>query len=38
VNAAYLDGFSGGTLGVSVRALRPLIASAQIATAQGKQR
>jgi serine protease Do len=29
VNAAYLDGFSGGTLGVSVRALRPLIASAQ---------
>jgi S1-C subfamily serine protease len=33
VNAAYLDGFSGGTLGVSVRALRPLIASAQ-----GKQR
>jgi S1-C subfamily serine protease len=33
VNAAYLDGFSGGTLGVSVRALKPLIASAQ-----GKQR
>jgi hypothetical protein len=29
VNAAYLDGFSGGTLGVSVRALRPLITSAQ---------
>jgi len=29
VNAAYLDGFSGGTMGVSVRALRPLIASAQ---------
>ena len=29
VNAAYIDGFSGGTLGVSVRALRPLIASAQ---------
>jgi S1-C subfamily serine protease len=29
VNAAYLDGFSGGTLGVSVRALKPLIASAQ---------
>ena len=29
VNAAYLDGFSGGTLGVSVRALRPLIAAAQ---------
>ena len=29
VNAAYLDGFSGGTLGVSVRALKPLIATAQ---------
>jgi serine protease Do len=29
VNAAYIDGFSGGTLGVSVRALKPLIASAQ---------
>jgi serine protease Do len=29
VNAAYIDGFSGGTLGISVRALRPLIASAR---------
>jgi len=29
VNAAYIDGFSGGTLGVSVQALRPLIAAAQ---------
>jgi len=29
INAAYLDGFSGGTLGVSVRALRPLIATAE---------
>jgi S1-C subfamily serine protease len=29
VNAAYLDGFSGGTLGVSVRALKPLIEEAQ---------
>lgn len=29
VNAAYIDGFSGGTLGISVRALRPLITSAQ---------
>ena len=29
VNAAYIDGFSGGTLGVSVRALRPLIQVAQ---------
>jgi hypothetical protein len=33
INAAYLDGFSGGTLGVSARALKPLIA-----TAQGKSR
>ena len=29
VNSAYIDGFSGGTLGVSVEALRPLIAAAQ---------
>jgi S1-C subfamily serine protease len=29
VNAAYIDGFSGGTLGVSVKALQPLIAAAQ---------
>jgi S1-C subfamily serine protease len=29
VNAAYIDGFSGGTLGVSAQALRPLIAQAQ---------
>jgi len=29
VNAAYIDGFSGGTLGVSVRVLKPLIAAAQ---------
>jgi len=29
INAAYLDGFSGGTLGVSVRALKPLIKSAE---------
>ncbi len=28
INAAYIDGFSGGTLGVSVRALRPLIQAA----------
>src|SRR5439155_10408179 len=28
VNAALIDGFSGGTLGVSVQALRPLIAAA----------
>jgi S1-C subfamily serine protease len=29
VNSAYIDGFSGGTLGVSVEALRPLIKAAQ---------
>ena len=29
VNAAFIDGFSGGTLGVSVQALRPLIAAAE---------
>jgi serine protease Do len=29
VNSAYIDGFSGGTLGISVEALRPLIAAAE---------
>ncbi len=29
VNAAYIDGFSGGTLGVSSQALKPLIERAQ---------
>jgi serine protease Do len=29
VNSAYIDGFSGGTLGISVGALRPLVAAAQ---------
>ncbi|MFY9681762.1 MAG: serine protease [Candidatus Sulfotelmatobacter sp.] len=29
VNSAYIDGFSGGTLGVSAEALRPLIQAAQ---------
>jgi len=29
VNSAYIDGFSGGTLGVSVVALRPLIEAAE---------
>jgi S1-C subfamily serine protease len=29
VNSAYIDGFSGGTLGFSADALRPLIAKAQ---------
>ncbi len=28
VNAAYIDGFAGGTLGISVEALKPLIAEA----------
>ena len=29
VNTAYLDGFSGGTMGISVKALRPLIEAAE---------
>ena len=29
VNSAYLDGFSGGTLGISADALRPLVEAAQ---------
>jgi S1-C subfamily serine protease len=29
INSAYIDGFSGGTLGFSVDALRPLIAEAE---------
>ena len=29
VNSAYMDGFSGGTLGVSVDSLRPLLTEAQ---------
>ena len=29
VNSAYMDGFSGGTLGVSVESLRPLVDEAQ---------
>jgi S1-C subfamily serine protease len=29
INSAYMDGFSGGTLGVSVEALRPLMDAAQ---------
>lgn len=31
VNSAYMDGFSGGTLGVSVDSLRPLLQEAQTA-------
>ncbi len=34
INSAYLDGFSGGTLGISVEALRPLIQAAQKGTTQ----
>jgi S1-C subfamily serine protease len=34
VNAAYIDGFSGGTLGVSVRALKPLIDTAKTTAAK----
>lgn len=30
VNSAYMDGFSGGTLGVSVESLRPLLTQAQL--------
>lgn len=29
INAAYIDGFSGGTLGISINALKPLIERAQ---------
>lgn len=29
VNAAYIDGFAGGTLGISAEALKPLLAQAQ---------
>lgn len=29
INSAFIDGFSGGTLGISVDALRPLIAAAE---------
>ena len=34
VNAAYIDGFSGGTLGVSVRALKPLVITVKTGAAQ----
>jgi|ERR1051326_5216563 S1-C subfamily serine protease len=37
INAAFLDGFSGGTMGVSVRALRPLIAMARAHNHASKQ-
>lgn len=34
INAAYIDGFSGGTLGISVQALKPLIDAAHRKQAQ----
>lgn len=37
INEAYIDGFSGGTLGVSVQALRPLISAAQKRVAANPQ-
>jgi S1-C subfamily serine protease len=37
INAAYLDGFSGGTMGISVGALRPLIQAAQNKTQADKR-
>lgn len=36
INSAYLDGFSGGTMGISVQTLRPLIAAAQKGLAADK--
>jgi len=36
INSAYLDGFSGGTLGISVQALQPLIAAAQKGLAEAQ--
>jgi S1-C subfamily serine protease len=38
VNAAYIDGFSGGTLGVSVRALKPLITAAKTSAGTASQK
>jgi S1-C subfamily serine protease len=37
VNSAFMDGFSGGTLGVSVDALRPLLEDAQVKGTQGQE-
>ena len=36
VNTAYLNGFSGGTLGISVRALKPLLDKAQMSSAANR--
>ena len=38
VNSAYIDGFAGGTLGVSVEALKPLLAQAQARTSSSVHR
>jgi len=37
VNAAYIDGFAGGTLGISVEALKPLIAEASRVASSGSR-
>ncbi len=37
VNAAYIDGFAGGTLGISVEALKPLIAEASRVASAGSR-
>jgi S1-C subfamily serine protease len=29
INTAYLDGFSGSTMGISVKALKPLLEAAE---------
>jgi hypothetical protein len=33
VNAAYIDGFAGGTLGIAIHALRPLLEAKEQAQA-----
>ena len=38
VNFAYMDGFSGSTLGISVDALRPLVHEAEIAGRRSSNR
>jgi len=38
INAAYIDGFSGGTLGVSVQALQPLLEAAAKRSSRAEDR
>jgi S1-C subfamily serine protease len=38
VNSAYIDGFSGGSIGVSVESLRPLLQEAQVHVGSQKAR